>query len=182
MVFVPPRYRTPTTHLLSRRAFTGNTQSRMGVPVDLADCSLGVMNHGPYNLILQDNSLSVPPRLSPAQILTLRDSIHHRLHRIEPHLIRKIHHQHNLAPSPTPHHIQRRLRWLLLGLLRVTRQPQTLALTHLILLLVGIRCLIMVIGLILLTPTCQLHHHLRLPYPLSMNCWPCQMSKSRRCR
>jgi hypothetical protein len=131
----------------------------MDVPVDLAGSSLGVMSRGPYNLMYQDNNLLIPPRLSLAQILTPRESgHHHRPHLKDPRLVHRIHHR-----------IQRRRRWLLLGLLRATRQPQTLAI---ILLLVGIRCLIMVIGLILLTPTRQLHHRLRLPYPLSMNCCP----------
>jgi hypothetical protein len=131
----------------------------MDVPVDLAGCSLGVTNHDPYNLIPHDDSLLTPLRISLAQILTPRDSRGHRLHRTEPHLVHKTHRQHNLAPNPT----HRRLRWPILGLLQTTRQPHTPAQTRLILLLIGIQCLIMLT---------QLHRQLRLPYPLSMNCWP----------
>lgn len=147
------------------RAFTGNIPSRMAVPADLAGCSLGVMSHDPYNLIPHDNSLLTPPRISLAQILNSRDSRDHRLHRTEPRLVHRTHHQHDLAPSPTHpthRHIQRRLRWLILGLLRTTRLAQT----RLILLLIGIRCLIMLIG------ATQLHRQFRLPFPLSMICWP----------
>lgn len=143
----------------------------MDVLVDLAGCSLGVMTHDPYNLILHDNSLLIPPRISLAQILIPRDSRDHRLHRIETRLVHRTRHRHNLAPSPTHRHIQRRPRWPVLGLLQMTRRPHTQ--TRSILLLIGIRSLIMLT---------QLHRRLRLLYPLSMNCWPCQMNKSRRCR